>query len=101
WNTMQRWVLPFASIPRYTLVSLDGFPSELIVPHGEAFDVSGRIKYRSFWRPQAVFGFIGNQPKIPASAKSGDVQMHVPAQVEDGTLIVRVGDAETRVKIVP
>jgi hypothetical protein len=101
WNAMQRWALPFATIPRYTLVTLDGFPSNLIVPHGEPFDVAGHIKYRSFWKPRAVFGWIGNQPKIPASANSGDVTMHVPAQVEDGTLLVRVGDAETLVKILP
>lgn len=101
WNAMQRWFLPLASIPRYTLVTLDGFPSELVVPHGETFDINGRINYRSFWKPHAVFGFIGNQPKIPASAKSGEVQMHIPGQVAAGDLVVRVGDGETRVKILP
>jgi hypothetical protein len=101
WSSLQRWLLPTANIPRYTLVALDGFPSELIVPHGEPFQVSGHVSYRSFWRPHNVFGFIGNQPKIPATAKFDGVKLQVPGQFENGTLIVRVGDAETRVKLVP
>jgi hypothetical protein len=101
WSSLQRWLLPTANIPRYTLVALDGFPAELIVPHGEAFDVSGHVNYRSFWQPRSVFGFIGNQPKIPAAARGDAVEIHVPGQVENGMLVVRVGDAETRVKIAP
>ncbi|MGZ4962074.1 MAG: hypothetical protein ACXWC8_05905 [Limisphaerales bacterium] len=101
WNAMLRWVLPAANIPRYTLVTLEGFPAEIIVPHGEPFALSGRVNYRSFWKPHNVVGLIGTQPKIAASSQSGGVQLRVPAQVENGVLIVRAGDAETRVKILP
>lgn len=101
WSSLQRWLLPTADIPRYTLVALDGFPSELIVPHGEQFDVSGHVTYRSFWQPRSVFGVIGNQPKLAGATIGNAVQLHIPGQVENGTLMVRVGDADTRVKISP
>src|SRR5688572_19338538 len=54
WNSFRRWVAPMARIPRFTLVELAALPGEQIVPHGEAFRLSGELKYRSFWKPARV-----------------------------------------------
>ncbi len=100
-NAFLRWAAPLSNIERYTLVKLDGFPSQLIVPHGEPFDVSGLVKYRSFWKPSKVLGLFARQPEIAAAAQSGQVKLHVPGQVDRGFLTVCVGDAQTQIEVLP
>ncbi|MGD0410714.1 MAG: hypothetical protein ABSC18_03360 [Verrucomicrobiota bacterium] len=101
WNAWLRWIEPGASVPRYTLVVLDGFQPELIVPHGEPFEISGTVRYRSFWKPSRVFAGFGRRAGIQAAAQSGQVRLQIPGQVENGVLQVRVGDALARVAIRP
>jgi hypothetical protein len=101
WNAFLRWAAPTASIPRYTLVRLEGLPEKLIVPNGESFAVSGRVEYRSFWKPAHVAGHLPNLPKIEGMADSGKIQLQIPGQVENGVLRVQVGDAMAEIKVVP
>jgi hypothetical protein len=101
WNSFLRWVEPTANIGRYTLVALDGFPAELIVPHGEPFEISGTVRYLSFWKPSRVLGRLGLQPKTEAAVQSNKIRLQVPGQLEKGILEVRVGDASARIQILP
>lgn len=48
WNALMRWAAPTAAITRYTLVGLDGLPAQQIVAHGESFEITGSVHYRSF-----------------------------------------------------
>ena len=101
WNALLRCIGPGANVPRHTLVVLDGFQPELIVPHGEAFEISGTVRYRSFWKPSRVLAGFGRQAKTQTSVQSGQVRLQIPGQVENGVLNVRVGDALARVAILP
>jgi len=101
WNAFLRWIEPGANVPRYTLVVLDGFAQKLIVPHGEPFEVSGTVRYLSFWKPSQVFAWFGRQPKTQSIVRSGTVRLQIPGQVENGVLKVRVGDALAEVTILP
>ena len=47
WNAFLRWAAPMASIPRYTLVDLEGLPGQMVVARGEGFDVSGEVDRKS------------------------------------------------------
>ncbi len=100
-NVFLRWIAPVSNIERYTLVKLDGFPAQLIVPHGEPFQVSGRIQYRSFWKPSKVLGLLARQPAIKGGAQSGQIQLEIPGQVDRGFLRIHVGDAVTQVEVLP
>jgi hypothetical protein len=101
WNAFLRWLAPTANIPRYTLVSLEGLPRELIVPHGEPFAISGNVRYRSFWKPGRVFGQLPAMPKLEGVVDSGKIRLQMPGQVETGVLRVQVGDALAGIKVVP
>ena len=101
WNAFLRWALPSANIPRFTLVSLDGLPGELIVPHGEPFTVAASVRYHSFWKPRRAFALWPRQPAIETGVQDGKVRLQVPGQVEDGILQVRVGDARGAVAVLP
>jgi len=101
WNALLRWSLPTANINRYTLVTLDGLPKELIVPHGEPFNIAATVHYRSFWKPGHAFGLWPRQPTIESAVEDGQVRLKVPGKVENGILEVRVGDARADVKVLP
>lgn len=101
WNAFVRWAAPMAGIPRYTLVDLEGLPTQMVVAHGEAFDISGAVRYRSFWKPGRVFGRWARQPRIDGEAQAGALHLHVPGQIENGVLRIALGDARAEIKISP
>lgn len=101
WNAFVRWLAPTSPIPRYTLVALDGLPRELIVPHGEPFTITGKVHYRSFWKPSHVSGRIWDNPELSGAVDRGTLRIQVPGQVEDRYLHLQIGDAVAEVKITP
>jgi hypothetical protein len=101
WNAFLRWAAPLAGIPRYTLVRLEGLPSQLIVAHGEGFDVSGSVQYRSFWKPSRVFARWERLPRVEGEAQAGVIHVRVPGQVEEGVLRIELGDARAEIKVSP
>jgi hypothetical protein len=101
WNALLRWGLPMAHVPRFTLVTLDGLPKELIVPHGEPFSVAATVHYRSFWKPRRAWALWPRQPAVESGVQDGQVRLQVPGKVENGVLEVRVGDARAGVNVQP
>jgi len=101
WNALLRWAVPTAGIARYTLVSLEGLPRELIVANGEPFNLDGAVHYRSFWKPGRVSALWPRQPPLQSAVRGGTFHLTVPGQVEEGTLRVRVGDALAEVRVLP
>jgi hypothetical protein len=101
WNALVRWALPMANVPRYTLVTLEGLPAELIVPHGEPFSIAATVHYRSFWKPRRASALWPRQPAVESGVQDGQVRLAIPGKVENGVLEVRVGDARAGVKVRP
>ena len=97
WNSFRRWIAPLARIPRFTLVELAGMPQERIVAHGEKFAFSGKVTYRSFWKPARVQLQLANGQRLPARAENGQFTFEVPSQVQDAKGVVRAGDAEHQI----
>ncbi len=100
-NAFARLAAPFLKIHHYTLVDLEVASDNLIVPHGENFDVVARVIYRSFWRPSKAEGRVGQQPALKGSTENGLAVFHVPGQIQNGVLTMKLGDAEKRLSIVP
>ena len=97
WNSFRRWIAPLAKIPRFTLVKLVGLPEERIVAHGEKFALSGKVKYRSFWKPARVQLELANGQKLKAEVKNANFLIEVPAQVQDAKAVVSAGDDEEEI----
>jgi hypothetical protein len=100
-NALARWGAPWVAIPRYTLVTLEGLPSTMTVPHGEPFAVSAAAHYRSFWKPARVRGEIMGEPLLEGNVAGDRARLQVAGQTENETLRVRLGDAEATVKLEP
>jgi hypothetical protein len=101
WNAFQRWLVPVASIERYTLVGLGGLPTQQVVPHGEPFEVTCSVEYRSFWRPAHARSQYERQPRIEAAVQNNQVRFKIPPQTQPGVLKIRVGDVQRTLAIVP
>src|SRR5439155_25754418 len=58
-NAAARLLPPWTDVPRFTLVQIGGLPAEMLVPHGEEFNVRGNVAYRSFWMPGRASAWFG------------------------------------------
>lgn len=101
WNSFRRWITPLARIPRFTLVELAELPSEQIVPHGEKVGISGKVKYRSFWKPARIQLEFPGGHRIETRASAEKFQLDLPAQTEDTRVTVRAGDAVREIRLLP
>jgi len=100
-NALSRWIAPWAAIERYTFTSLDALPSELIVPHGEAFEIACGLAENSAWKPASATAQLNDSEPQRANLDDGRAVFHFPGQTRDGVLTVRAGDASRGVAIRP
>src|SRR5687767_10337354 len=100
-NAAARAAAPWAQVPRFTLVEIAGLPSELLVPHGEQFNVAGSVNYRSFWKPGRVAAWFGRMRSGDSRIQSGAFNLSLAGRTDDGVLRVKVGDADARVRVRP
>ncbi len=101
WNALQRWAVPVAGIPRYTFITLENVPAQLVVPHGEPFELVAKVTYRSFWKPASASGRFELQSKLSAPVKNGSAKLTIPGQTQNGSLRVRLGDATHTIAVKP
>jgi hypothetical protein len=100
-NALSRWIAPWAAIERYTFTSLDALPSELVVPHGEAFEIACGLAENSAWKPAFATAQLDDSEPQRASLEKGRAVFHFPGQIRNGTLTLRAGDASRKVVIRP
>ncbi len=101
WNTVHRWVRPFASIPRYTFVNVHDLPNELVVPRGEEFKLQCRLDKHSRWRPSAAVARMGNQPALKTRETDGSYEFTIPGQTEENTFLLKIGDFRQSIPVRP
>ncbi len=100
-NVFHRWIVPLASVPRYTLVQIADLPDQIIVPHGENFRVDATVVYRSFWKPGRATAKFLAQNAVSAKVNERKIGFDMPAQIQKGVLKIKVGDAAREVSVVP
>lgn len=100
-NALARWLQPWAQIDRYTFASLEELPTELVVPHGEAFEIACGLKADSAWKPESATARLNRDEPQLAKLEQGRALFHLTGQTQNGTLTVRVGDATRDIAIRP
>ncbi|MEZ6132562.1 MAG: hypothetical protein R3C59_28180 [Planctomycetaceae bacterium] len=92
-NALQRWLMPWANVDRYTFAQVTDLPERIVVPHGEEFDFAAELKPETKWAPTAgTVRFNDQQPVTAELTDQQRYQFRVPPQTETGTLNVRIGD---------
>ena len=100
-NALARWVMPWAQIERYTFASIEALPAELVVAHGEAFEIACGLKEDSAWKPDTATARLNRADPQSAKIEEGRAVFHLAGQTQNGKLAVRVGDATREIAIRP
>jgi len=100
-NALARWMMPWAEIERYTFASLEALPSELVVAHGEAFEIACGLKSDSAWKPDTATARLNRTEPQETRLEKGRAVFKINGQTQNGTLAVRVGDATRDIVIRP
>jgi hypothetical protein len=100
-NALARWLQPWAPIERYTFASINDLPAELVVAHGEAFEIACGLKEDSVWRPQNAKARLNAAETVAKLDKDGRVVFRIAGQTQNGQLALRIGDATRDIGIRP
>ena len=102
WNAMARWLTPWKHIERYTFAQIDQLPREMIVPHGEEFDIQAHLRDSTEWSPPRGTVRVSTLRDAIRSPLEGQMYgFHVPARTEDSRLYVSIGDVRETIAIKP
>ncbi len=100
-NALIRWLAPWANIDRYTFASFESLPSELIVPHGEPFEIHCGLKADSAWKPASATARLNHMEPKEAKLQNGRAVFRIDGQTQNGVLTLHMGDASKEIAIRP
>jgi hypothetical protein len=100
-NALRRWAMPLQETERYTFTKLNYVPRSLVVPHGEAFNLTISLANDSEWKPTTGEVRIGTNPAISSSLTENCYRFTLPAQFAPCTLALTIGDARHSIHIEP
>ncbi|KAA5544452.1 hypothetical protein FYK55_08970 [Roseiconus nitratireducens] len=100
-NTLARLVAPLSPTERYTFVTIDGVPAELVVPQNQPVTWSVRVSNDSLWKPRQALLSIGAKQWIGQPTEAGQYRFQLPALIESTTARLRLGDALASIQLVP
>jgi hypothetical protein len=100
-NALARWLHPWAQIDRYTFASLEALPNEMVVAHGEPFEIACGLKADSAWKPALATARMDREDPQQAKFESDHAVFRIPGQTANATLHLRVGDATREIAIRP
>lgn len=101
WNALIRGIHPLAPIARYTFVSMDALPAEMVVPHGEPFEIQCTLAFHSFWHPTRATGQYGRQTPLRATVRGNQVLFRIPGQTQKDVLKLCAGDITREITVLP
>ncbi len=101
-NAFARWLMPWRDVPRYTFTQLETVPKTMVVAHGEAFDLTAKLKGDSPWAPdQGKVDVPSARSPLKASLTEGDYGFKIPPRTEESELFMTIGDARERIAVKP
>jgi len=100
-NAWSRFLAPWSDTPRYTFTMIDSLPDEIVVPHGEPFDVNISLAEGTASQPEQGTARLGIQRPVTAALDGNRYPFSLPAQIDTGWLDVRIGDFRKQVRIEP
>ncbi len=100
-NAWARFLAPWKPTPRYTFTHLQPLPEDMIVAHGEPFDLQVRLAPSTQWYPETASVAIGSQRPLDATMEANSYSFTLPPLIEDSLVEVRVGDAVHQIAVQP
>ena len=100
-NAWARFLMPWGSTPRYTFAGVQDLPDNLVVAHGEPFELSVALRPDTEWSPGTASVAMERQPAQIAELTATEYQFSLPGQIQTANLFVKVGDFKGLIAIEP
>jgi hypothetical protein len=100
-NAWARLSRPWGNTPRYTFAAVEPLPAEMVVAHGEPFELTAKLADDSVWLPAQARAQLGDQPSVTAELTDGTYAFEFPPQIDSGSLRLRIGDATLNIEVEP
>ena len=98
-NALQRWLMPWSNVDRYTFAQVSGLPDSIVVPHGEEFEFSAQLSNQTKWSPDNGSVHFNDQTPVTSDIQDKTYSFTIPPQTETGTLNVRIGDIREAIDV--
>ncbi len=100
-SSWSRLLRPWENIPRYSFAAFADVPESLVVAHGEPFALELDLADGSLWKPISGQVTVGRQQPLDATLGDGHYRFEVPAQINETSIAVRIGDARHQIELLP
>lgn len=100
-NALQRWLLPWGDVSRYTFTQLNDLPTHQVVAMGEPFELAVTLAVATIRQPETGSVYYGDQPGVKAPVVNGQYLFQLPAQTDRGDVKIVIGDARHTIDIEP
>ena len=101
WNAVGRWLTPWRDLDRYTFAQIENLPADIVVPHGEEFDLSAQLKPSTEWSPDIGHVLLQDQQQVDAELSDEQYKFSLPPQTSAAELNVRIGDVRESIDVRP
>jgi hypothetical protein len=99
-NALQRWLMPWGEVDRFTFTQLESLPDKVVVPLAEPVALKTRLSDKTEWKPDSGSAWIGNY-QVTAKQKDGEYKFDLPPFQTASKVNLRVGDAIENVTFDP
>ena len=99
-NALQRWLMPWQSIDRYTFTQLETLPTEIVIPIAEQTNLAATLAETSRWNPDSGAAWVGDQ-QIQTTASDRKFEFGIPPLSTSTDVKLRIGDVRETIKLDP
>jgi hypothetical protein len=100
-NAWARFLAPWRAVERFTFARVGSLPDEIVVPRGEPAPLEVTLAADTRVRPAAARVRLGRQPPLATPLEADRYAFTLPPQLAETPLVVAVGDARARARVVP
>ena len=99
-NALQRWLMPWRNIDRFTFTQLETVPERIVVPLAEPVVFKTQLTDQTEWRPDSGSAWIDNH-EVQATRTDDKYEFKLPPLQSANNVNLRVGDAIESINIDP
>ncbi|MEM9645368.1 MAG: hypothetical protein AAF989_10265 [Planctomycetota bacterium] len=100
-NAWSRFANPWSSTPRYTFTQMEDLPEELIVAHGEPFDLKLKLADSTETKPDVAFASLSGNALSDAGLSDDEFEFRLPGQYRQDDLEISAGDFKGSTRLLP
>ena len=100
-SSMERWMLPWSTTPRYTFVQLENVDKKIIVPAGEDFEIKLELSKISRWVPEKALTSYNGKKWGEHRFANNKVKLKLSGITYRKTLIIKAGDNRKLIEVQP